>query len=198
MILTGVLNCLLDTIEQAKSFVSKTRFRDPFSYTEEDTRPRRKPRRLNDRQKEIADINAALKIKVERVSNLKKALYFLNVQNDKYDINDVEEYDDLLSDDDEDTEEFNTSPSPSNCVDRPSHSAIASIHSATNAANAMDFDLAVEPSTRAVEVCNDVIEIGGTQINAVIRTGVDPVHIDQSFSLEYTFVADVSSLELIL
>lgn len=90
-----------------------------MNYSENLENPRRGCRRLNDHQKEIAAVTAELEIKRERISNMKTALYSMNKQHDKYDIKDVEEYDDLISEDEgeDETDSSNIAPSTSESND---------------------------------------------------------------------------------
>lgn len=86
-----------------------------MNYSENCENPRKGCRRLNDHQKEIAAVTAELKIKRERISNMKTALYSMNVQHDKYDIKDVEEYDELISEDEGEDKTDSSNIAPSTC-----------------------------------------------------------------------------------
>lgn len=195
-----VFHRLADTYAQAKSFATKARMIDPMNYSENDVKPQRKRRQLNSPQNEMAEVQGALKIKVERVSNLKKALCFLNLQNDKRRIEDidecdVEEYDVLLSED-----ETEGCPSPvtvsmrSNCLANPTQTTTIPMQSANNAGTANGSYLPVDPKMNATDgsECNDVIGIGSNGMNSAIRTGIDPLQTDPKFSLEYSFATEVS------
>lgn len=116
----------------------------------------------------MADIKKHIKVKLERITNLKKALRILNLENDKRNIDhvaesDLDEYDDLLDDD----------YVPRN-VDHVSETL----------------------STSNVDVDNDCIEVGNsnpTPQSKAITIGVDAgdLQLDKDFSQEYSYTIDV-------
>lgn len=211
--------CFSATYKQAKEFVAKNRKLNPINYSEienEKGRPKRCRRRLNNYAASVAKVKEQLKIKIERITRFKKALCILNRQNDKQriekiDASDVEEFDELLSEGESETIEAiqeiprqcvaEAVPSQSNnaiyCVAGPSHLAFVPMQSIDNAMAKSGSYSPLQPNENAGEGFDndDLIEIGSSGNNAIIRTGVDPVLMDRTFSLEYSYTTNVSKIE---
>lgn len=114
----------------------------------------------------MTQAKAELKIKIERVTNLNKALLVLNLQNDKRRVefvteSDLEEIDDIM-----DTE--------------PDHEpGICPVNT---------------PQSSHDRDSEDVIILGfeNRPANTVISVGVQPLEVDEDLSLQYSFTVDVS------
>lgn len=162
------LKYYLETYKQAKSFAEKKkslRCNIPIDYCEKDF----KIPKQNRPQSACAQIKKKVEIKIERISNLKKALYIRNQESDmiRLDELDVDEMDDLLDESDDEMP-------PDISVTNTDPSSLAN----------------------ADETADDVIEINATARivtpECLITTGIDPIEVDEEFSLEYCFVNDVS------
>lgn len=163
----------LDTYAQAKSFIARARYIHPVNYSEIDE-PKRRP--LNAKQRHFAKLKNEVKIKCERLTSLKRSICFLNRKSDRHKIenldpNDVEEFDDLLSED-----------------EIPENDQIELVSSLFASRN---------PTVSAQLVDDDVIELDArNNTTAMIRTGVssDEIEVDLPFSLEYCYTKDVSNI----
>lgn len=121
-------------------------------------------------RKRVADEKAKIEIKSERISRIKKAIFILNRQSDKREIeelDDVEvaEYHDLLDDD-------------------------------NNGPQSID-DIGVLHSTHNDEAMDDCVAVGvgaNNQVN-IITTEIAPVEVDNVFSCKYGFTINVSSIK---
>lgn len=164
----------LDTYAQAKSFIARARYIHPVNYSEID-KPKRRP--LNAKQRHFAKLKNEVKIKCERLTSLKRSICFLNRKSDRHKIenldpNDVEEFDDLLSEDGIPENDRN------DCVS--------------------NVFVPCTPTVSAQLVDDDVIEVGARYITTtMMRTGVssDGIEVDPSFSLEYCYTKDVSNTQ---
>lgn len=159
----------LDTYEQAKSITEKkNRLRCvAVDYCEKKEERKKRSQTQRRPRSEHETIRQQIKIKIERISNIKKALNIHNQQRDKMQIQDVdlEEIDELL---DETEDEM-----PSDIVE----------------IEAGHYQLAQNDGA-----ADDLIEIGshaGIRTNT-ISTGIDPIQVDNTFSVEYSFTVDVS------
>lgn len=115
---------------------------------------------------EMAQAKAELKIKIERLTNLNKALKVLNLQNDKRRVelvtdSDLEEIDDIM-----DTE--------------PDHE--------------MGIRLADTLQSSHVADSEDVIILGfeNQPPQPTISVGIQSLEVDEDLSLQYSFTVDVS------
>lgn len=152
----------LDTYDEAETYASKKRSLRPIDYSEISPE---KPCAVS---VGMTRAKTELKIKIERLTNLNKALLVLNLQNDKRRVqlvtdSDLEEIEDIM-----DTE--------------PNHEP--GIRSADEAQTAHDAD-------------NEVVIILGfekqpPQPQPTISVGVEPLEVDEDLSLQYSFTVDVS------
>lgn len=154
-----------DTYKEAKLYMQKRRSVLPVNYCEEIGRTERNVRPLNEKQKRIMELKTEIKIKSERLTYLKKAVFVFNQQIDKrkveiIDEDDLEEFEELIDDDDMEYDVENGSVPVSNA------------------------DLSDNVS---------LIE-GGRELNEqrALLPGVEPLQIDSNFSLEYSYTNDVS------
>lgn len=159
-------SCLSDSVVAAKNYIKKKRVLYPLNYCES---PKKKRGVSNPRghRLKIVELKSKLKVKLENVSLIKKAIRVLNRQVDKKCVDvisdvELEEYDDLID---------NSGSVPQNT------NGTSQSHSSTN-----DED--------------DCIMIGAgsqsTRTNAIM-VGMDAAEllIDRDFSMEYTYITDV-------
>lgn len=78
-----------DTYAAAKSYGGKKRAVQPLNYSEKSQKKRRKIARTNE-ETQIESMMERIRVKSERLTNLKKALCILNRENDKKEIMDVD------------------------------------------------------------------------------------------------------------
>lgn len=172
----------VDTYQQAKSYVAKARNISPVDYCEE--KPKNKNRILSDHEQQVTSIKENIKIKCERLTSLKRAIRFLNQKNDKHKIEnldpmDVDEFDDLLSDREDD----------------PKTDAITSASVQTKKkknSNDADVNPSHVSSSPIHPMDDDIIVIGSNRTAQIITTGIVATETDPEFSLEYGFTKDVS------
>lgn len=167
-----------DTYCQAKSYAAKTRIYRPVNYSDENPRPKR--RRLSDHAKKIDSLKNEIKVKCERLTSLQRAIRFLNQKSDKHKIEnldpmDVAEFDDLLSDREE--------------ID----DVVAYTSTQKEKTNYSDTGPPQSPSIpiHPISDDDDVIEIGSMGRAHSIRTGIEPLRIDEDFSMQYGFTENV-------
>lgn len=205
-----------DTYNEAKLYLSKNRAQIPVNYSEDDDE-RRIPtvRRPNEQQQQIAEAYERIRIKSERITNLQKAISILNIQNDKrqieiIDSSDVDEYDELLSDDESEIGKIDAVQKKRVRKFEVVQSATDSIQSIALECEAGPSDLACPSQlmNRSVDTIekisplvvsenddsiqdDDLIEIDASGSSQII-TGVEPLQIDKDFSMEYSYTTDVS------
>lgn len=159
---------ILDTNAQAETIAAKKkRLRRiaPVDYCEREEKKQLSRRPLNG----CARIKGKIKIKIERISNIKKALYIRNQQRDKQKIQDpdVDAIDDLFDESDDDS--------------------VADID---------EIEARPSSSANTDESMDDLVEIvaqNGLTTNAGGTTSaIAQMEVDTEFSLEYSFVVDVS------
>lgn len=151
---------ILDTYDESETYASKKRPWRPMDYCEIS------PKKPSAVAVEMTQAKAELKIKVERLTNLNKALVVLNLQNDKRRVelvtdSDLEEIEDIM-----DTE--------------PDHDAIHRSDNAPQALNDTDSE--------------DVIILGPVNQpkQPSLSIGVLPLEVDEDLSVQYSFIVDVS------
>lgn len=210
-----VMFCFLDTYREAKIYVDKNRAITPINYSEDDReRHVAVQRQLNEQQQEMANAYERIRIKSERITNLKKALNILNIQHDKrkiedIDLSDVDEFDVLLSDEE--------TPDEPNMVSRQNPINCGSVSIATMpiqpkvfASEAGPSYLAITPNRALIRTLdvneNDSHQNENTADGAqdddlividsrcfdTITTVTELYQVDGPFSLEYSFTTNVS------
>lgn len=153
--------CFLDTYKEAKDYAFKKRKLPPVNYCESRKKKKRQLRPTAQR-KRIAGIAKNIRIKSERLTLLKKAIYILNRDSDKREIADldVQEYNELFDDDDY------TSP----CTKKADPTQLPS--------NPDDECIVVETGNRV------------TQMIAATSEMIE-LKVDRDFSLEYSYSTTV-------
>lgn len=157
-------------------------------------------------RKKIADVLEKIKVKSERYTNLKKALYIANCENNKKYTDDVEEmdldeYQVLLGDEHvpQNEEDICNTRSPANdeedddCFELPSTSNQAE-------PNSISIDANQTPPERSPacegedDDCIELLSTGNQRTDRIaITIGVDklPLEIDEKFSRQYSYTTDV-------
>lgn len=207
--------CFLDTYREAKIYLDKNRAITPLNYSEDD-REGYVPvqRSLNEQQQEMASVYERIRIKAERITNLKKALNVLNIQNDKrkiedIDLSDVDEFDVLLSDEETiDEPNMNDRQNPMNCESvsitampiqpnvfaseaGPSYLAITPNRALIRTLDVNGNDPLQNENTTGGAQDDDLIVIGSRCLDR-ITTDTELYQVDGLFSLEYSYTTNVS------
>lgn len=151
-----------DSYYKAFMHAQKSRPVIPKNYSEQ-KRTIPTQRRLNNRQNPVTKLKCEIRIKSERISNLKKAIIVYNQQIDKRNVetiggDDLAEFEALIDDDMVREREIETAPVP------------------------LD-----EESDDVLIIGNESEPIG----QGVMLPGVEPLQVDRNFSLQYTYTTDV-------
>lgn len=196
---------ILDTYKEAKSYAAKKRSREPVNYCES---PKKKKclSAPKGHRKRIADVIEKIQVKSERYTNLKKALYIANCENNKKYTDDVEEmdldeYQALLGDEHvpQNEEDICNERSPINdgkdddCIDLSSTSKQAEPNSITIGANQMTLECSL-PCDGEDDDCIELPSTSNQRTERIaITIGVDklPLEIDEEFSCQYSYTTDV-------
>lgn len=122
---------------------------------------------------DYAETKQSINIKIERISNLKKAIYIRNQQRDKIliediDDNDVDEIQNLIEESDDEI--------PSNIEE-----IVPSKHS--NTINDEEVD----------DTIQIVADNAATALASHIATGIHRMEIDEEFSVQYSYTTGVSN-----
>lgn len=127
----SILLCLfitfLDSRKEIKSYANRKRQFLPIDYCESRKRHRSNRRLNHQHQTKLRDLEGKVQLKLERITNIKRAIIVLNRQSDKQKIEkieecDLDEYDNFLSEDESDIDYIEnrmdeTQPGPSHYVD---------------------------------------------------------------------------------
>lgn len=162
----------VDTYSEAKSYFLKRR-KYPVNYCEDDEKKTR--RRRNKKPTDIAKVKMQLKIKLERITLLKKAVRVLNRHEDNrrmetIDDDDLHEFENLLEEQSDRDDEV-----PMNIEQIEASSAHLSMNNDTDDLILVNDEPHLTPSG--------------------IVTGIDPIEVDTEFSREYSFTTDVCSFD---
>lgn len=208
-IISSNISTLIDTYKEAKSYAAKKRSYDPMNYCES---PKKKKCTSipKGQRKRIADVMEKIKVKSERYTSLKKALYIANCENNKKYTDDVEEmdlneYQVLLSDEHvpQNEEDIGDQRSPINneedddCLEielpLPSTSKQAEPDSVTTGTNQMPHERSLSCDGEDGD-CIELFPTGNLRTERIaITIGVDklPLQIDEKFSCQYSYTSDV-------
>lgn len=162
---------LADTYEQAKKYVEKKKRVRAFPVSYCELSPKKK--RLN-HQNDIATAMEEVRVKVERLTYLKRSIDVLNRQLDKREIMDIN---------DEELEEFRDLLTEAGTGNVGMPTTIDECEAVSSERANIDSEdcILIEPHIRSASGSSN------------ISTGIDPLDIDRDFSVEYTYTTDVSS-----